>query len=60
MQNCLGRILIREAWIGGLETHLIVGCRFAQLMGNTFEMAKMNIRINGKNFEDMDADEQGM
>lgn len=28
-------------------------------MENTFEMAKMNIRINGKNFEDMDADEQG-
>ena len=29
-------------------------------MENTFEMAKMNIRINGKNFEDMDADEQGV
>ncbi|KAK7681977.1 hypothetical protein QCA50_014940 [Cerrena zonata] len=29
-----------------------------KLMENTFEMAKMNIRINGKNFEDMDADEQ--
>ena len=29
-----------------------------QLMGNTFEMAKMNIRVNGKNFEDMDANEQ--
>lgn len=28
-------------------------------MDNTFEMAKMNMRINGKNFEDLDADEQG-
>ena len=27
-------------------------------MGNTFEMAKMNIRVDGKNFEDMDANEQ--
>ena len=27
-------------------------------MRNTFEMAKMNIRVHGKNFEDMDANEQ--
>ena len=29
-----------------------------QLTGNPSEMAKMNIRVNGKNLEDMNANEQ--